>query len=68
MTNYWILCSLEEPDEDGIYEVQVAKKGDSLSCPSETIMEYYQGEWILRLATLINEDYRVIAWRPLGKH
>lgn len=63
MTNCrWRLNSIERPDEDGIYEVRLTKRGDLLSSPIETIMEFIDGEWQLRVPMFINE-YMVYSWR-----
>lgn len=62
MTNNWILYRLETPCEDGIYEVRLVEKNSLLSSPIETIMEYYNGEWLMRVPSFINE-MRVEAWR-----
>lgn len=64
MDNKWILCTLEMPDHEGIYEVRLVKKDDLLSAPIETIMEYDGFDWLLRVPTFINE-YKVKAWRIL---
>lgn len=62
MTNKWRLYSVEAPDKDGIYEVRLTKKYDLLSSHIETIMEYKNGEWLMRVPIFINE-YNVSAWR-----
>lgn len=62
MSNVWRLCSLELPEQDGIYEVRIQKKDSLISCTETTIMEFIDGEWQLRLASLKNE-YRVVSWR-----
>lgn len=61
-TNVWRLNSIEMPSEDGIYEVRLNKKWDHLSSTVETIMEFENGEWLLRVPAFINE-YVVTAWR-----
>lgn len=60
----WKLYSLEEPDRNGIYEVRLEKKHDRLSSPFETIMEFINGEWDMKVPMFINE-YKVVAWRYL---
>lgn len=62
MNDKWYLNSLEKPDSDGIYEVRLTKTDDHLSSPIETIMEFKNGEWIMRVPMFINE-YTVYAWR-----
>ena len=57
--NYWKLCTLEEPSENGYYNVRVIAKHDILDCPIECNVEYLDGKWLLA-----DEDlYKVIAWR-----
>lgn len=65
MINKWHMYSLEVPNQDGIYEVRLTKKYDLLSSPIETIMEYRNGEWIMRVPIFINE-YTVYAWREMN--
>mgnify|MGYP003530267576 CR=1 FL=1 len=62
INNRWRLYSVEQPDEDGIYDVRLSKKYDPLSSPVETLMEYKDGEWLLRVPAFTNE-YEVTAWR-----
>ncbi len=62
MTNRWRLYALEQPSEDGIYDVRLEKRFDSLAAPVETLMEYKNGEWLMRVPAFINE-YVVKAWR-----
>ena len=62
MKNVWKLCTLEQPPEDGIYEVRIQKKDSLISGYETTIMEYSTGKWLLRLPSLINE-YKVVSWR-----
>ena len=62
MNNVWKLCKLELPEKDGIYEVRL-NRVDSIIDPSiETIMEFKNGEWLLRVPMFINEYY-VNSWR-----
>ena len=63
MDNKWRLCTLEMPEEEGIYEVRLVKVNDLLSSSIETIMEYDGYEWLLKVPMFINE-YEVKAWRP----
>lgn len=63
MTNErWHLYAVEQPESDGVYDVRLTKKYDSLSSPIETLMEYKNGEWIFTVPMFINE-YVVFAWR-----
>lgn len=59
--NRWHLYSLEKPEEDGIYRVRLTKRNDLLSSPIESIVEYIDGEWIVRVPMLV-KDYVVYAW------
>lgn len=58
----WHLYAIEKPESDGVYDVRLTKKHDSLSAPIETLMEYKDGEWIFTVPMFINE-YVVNAWR-----
>lgn len=62
MSKIWHLYKMEEPDVDGIYEVRLVSRYDLISSPIETIMEYSNGEWFMRVPAWINE-MRVEAWR-----
>ncbi|MPM97340.1 hypothetical protein SDC9_144513 [bioreactor metagenome] len=62
MTRVWRLCAIELPECDGIYEVRLSKRNDLLSPEIETIMEFKNGDWYLRVPEWINE-YKVHAWR-----
>lgn len=57
----WHLYAIEKPEEDGIYRVRLTKRNDLLSSPIESILEYENGEWIVKIPMLI-EDYVVYAW------
>lgn len=63
MKNKWVLNSIEQPEINGIYDVRLTKKYDILSSPIETLMEFKDGEWLLKVPVFINE-YVVSAWRP----
>lgn len=56
------MSSMETPDKDDIYEVRLTKRFDHLSVPIETIMEFSNGRWLMRVPAFINE-YEVSAWR-----
>lgn len=60
--NRWKLYALEAPEADGIYDVRLEKTFDPLAAPVETLMEYKNGEWLMRVPAFINE-YTVKAWR-----
>lgn len=62
INNHWILYYIEIPSKDDIYDVRLTKKHDLLSSPIETIMEFKNGEWLLRVPAFVNE-YEVSAWR-----
>jgi len=64
MENVWRLCTLEQPDKNGIYEVRLEEKDSSISNYETSIMEFKDGEWLMRLSHLINE-FRVVSWRYL---
>lgn len=64
MTNKWHMNSIDKPDRDGIYEVRLTEKGDHLSSPIETLMEYRSGQWIMKVPMFIN-GYVVTAWRHM---
>ncbi|MEE1517424.1 MAG: hypothetical protein UF228_07505 [Lachnospiraceae bacterium] len=59
--NRWRLYSLEKPDKDGVYRVRLTKRNDLLSSPIESIVEYVDGEWIVKIPMLV-KDYVVYAW------
>lgn len=63
MYNRWILCAIENPTEDGIYDVRLNKRTTYLDGSIETIMEFKNGEWLLKVPMFINEYY-VNSWRP----
>lgn len=60
--NIWRLAKIEEPNKNGIYDVRLAKNEDLISPEVETLMEYKNGEWLMKVPMFINE-YHVIAWR-----
>lgn len=63
MTNHkWHLYCLEEPEEDGVYEVRLKNKYSYLDAYVEALMEFKDGEWITKVVRFINE-YEVYAWR-----
>ena len=57
----WHLNLVEQPSEDGIYNVRLRKKDELLSNIIETIMEYENGEWIFTIPSF-KHDYIVYAW------
>ena len=59
--NRWHLYSLEKPEEAGVYRVRLTKRNDLLSSPIESIVEYIDGEWIVKIPMLV-KDYVVYAW------
>lgn len=60
--NTWHLFSVEQPESDGVYDVRLTKKYDLLCNPVETLMEYKNGQWLMKVPAFINE-YIVSAWR-----
>ena len=53
--NRWHLYSLEKPEEDGVYRVRLTKRNDLLSSPIESIVEYIDGEWIVKIPMLVKD-------------
>lgn len=63
--NVWNLNSFGAPKNDGVYEVRLTKVDSLIDSEIETIMEFRNGEWLLRVPAFINE-YKVSAWKEMN--
>lgn len=65
MNRIWHLNAIEQPEQDGIYEVRLCKKSDLLSVYYEYKVEFRNGLWMALLSDINGAELYVHSWRCL---